>query len=89
MKKYGLEAIKYCKKALAVMESKEDKAEYWQAIFNLRFSCAKIYSRFFDKDQKKQFDYLESSFREYQALKDFHKETITANPKFEVTETME
>jgi len=52
MKQYGLQAIKYAKKALTVMEAKEDKTEYWQAIFNLRFCCAKIYSRFFDKDQK-------------------------------------
>ena len=71
------------------MESKEDKHEYWQAIFNLRFSCAKIYSRFFDKDQQQQFNFLESSFREYQTLQAFHKETIKAQPNMEITETME
>lgn len=88
MRGFGETAIKYAKKALAVMEAKEDAHEYFQAIYNLRFTCAKLYSRFFAKEEQKQFEYLEHSYREYKALQDFTKATLEKNPNFELTETM-
>lgn len=89
MRDFGQIAIKFAKKALAIMEAKEDKHEYWQAVFNLRFTCAKLYSRFFAKEQEIQFSFLESSFREYQTLQNFTNEIREKNPQMEITETMQ
>lgn len=59
MKNFGLQAIEYSGMALTILEAKEDNHEYWQAIFNFRFTRGKVYSKLFDQDPEVQLGYLE------------------------------
>jgi hypothetical protein len=89
MKRYGMVSIEYARKTLEVLEAKEDFAEYLQAVFNLRFTIAKIYSRCYHKEEEEQFKLLEKSFREYTKLQEFVKKVKDKDPKAEMSETMQ
>ena len=88
MKNFGIQAIEFAGKALEVLESKEDNHEYWQAIFNFRFTRGKVYSKLFDQDPEVQLGYLQQSFREYEKLDKFVKQMFEKHPNTEMTQSM-
>lgn len=83
-----MEAISFAGKACSALEAKEDYHEYWQAIFNFRFTRGKVYSRLFDENPEVQLDFLTKSFREYELLDKFVKKMLAEKPDMEMTDTM-
>ena len=71
MNTLGKKSIKLSEDVIEIILKKEDKYEYVQAVFNIRLSMGRIYSKLYDKDRALQIKYLEQSFRQYEKLKEF------------------
>jgi hypothetical protein len=51
MNTLGKKSIKLSEDVIEIILKKEDKYEYVQAVFNIRLSMGRIYSKLYDKDR--------------------------------------